>query len=72
MIAIKNQEGKILARSMLRLLWNERDEKPALFLERLYPYPCPSERQNAMVKSSIECAKQLNCDLFTASRGCPD
>jgi hypothetical protein len=65
MLAVKGKEGKILARSMLRLLWNEKEQKPALFLDTLYPDPCPSERKNAIASAAIECAKKLNCDLFT-------
>ncbi len=65
MIATKGKDGKILARSMLRLLWNEPEQKPALFLDRLYPDPCPAERKSAIANAAIKCAQKLNCDLFT-------
>ena len=35
LIAVKNPQGKILSRSILRILWD--GEKVVLFLERLYP-----------------------------------
>ncbi len=65
LIAVKNEEGKILARSLLRLLWNKTTSKPALFLDRLYPNPCPSERKDAIMEAAIECSKDLGIDLFT-------
>jgi hypothetical protein len=65
MIATKGKDGKILARSMLRLLWSEQGQKPALFLDRLYPDPCPAERKSAIANAAIKCAQKLNCDLFT-------
>ncbi len=38
MIAIKKPHGgRILARCMFKLLWNEMDNAPALFLESIYP-----------------------------------
>ncbi len=70
MVAVKDKEGnKTLARSMLRLLWNENEQKPALFLDRLYPDPCLAERKQAIVEAATACAKQLNCDLFTKWEG---
>jgi hypothetical protein len=65
MIATKGKDGKILARSMLRLLWSEQEQKPALFLDRLYPNLCPAERKSAIANAAIKCAQKLNCDLFT-------
>lgn len=36
MIAIKDENGKIMARSIFRLLWDEKEKTPVLFLERIY------------------------------------
>jgi hypothetical protein len=36
MIAIVNQENRILSRALLRVLWNETGKTPVLFLERIY------------------------------------
>ncbi len=73
MIGVRNKDGKILARSMLRLLWNEKKQRPALFLDRLYPpLLCPPEKQEAIVTAAKECAKDLNCDLFTLWSGYPE
>jgi hypothetical protein len=36
MIAIKNKEGKIMARCMIRILWDSAAKEPVLFQERTY------------------------------------
>jgi hypothetical protein len=71
MIAVKDPSGKILARSMLRLLWNPMNERPALFLDTLYPSNCSLERKNAILSAAQECARQLGCQLFeyTSKKG---
>jgi ankyrin repeat protein len=35
-IAIKNHQGKMVARCLLKILWNKKKEVPVLFQERLY------------------------------------
>ena len=40
LVAVKDPTGKIVARSILRLLVNEEKE-PVLFLERTYPFQSP-------------------------------
>ncbi len=58
MIAIKDADsGKIQARAIIRLLLCER--KPVLFLEDIYPDPCPASFQ----KKIEECAKMRARDL---------
>ena len=64
MVAVKAEDGKILARSILRLLWDKTEAKPVLFLDRLYPYPCPKERVAAIQSASIRCAQELGLELF--------
>ncbi|MBS0627725.1 MAG: hypothetical protein JSS09_05895, partial [Verrucomicrobia bacterium] len=54
-------------RSMLRLLWDSQHEKPVLFLDRLYPNPCPPKRAEAILFAAKECAKQLDLELFQQS-----
>lgn len=63
LIAIKNKEGKVIARSTLRLLIDNKTNKPALMMERVYP-------NNSNFSSSLEQfakrrAADLNLDLFT-------
>ena len=66
MIAVKDPDEKILARSILRLLWDKTNSKPVLFLERLYPNPCPKERKNAILSGASICAKVLGLEIFTS------
>jgi len=65
MIAIKNKEGKIVARAILKLLWDDQTGKPALFLERCYPDACSSSRKEGIKEMAIAFAKELDCSLFT-------
>ena len=69
MLAVKGTDGRILARSMLRLLWDKTESKPVLFLDRLYPNPCPKEIGNAILIAAKKCADQLSLDLFAKGMG---
>ena len=71
MLAVKDPNGRILARCMLRLLWDKIDSKPVLFIDRLYPSPCPKERENAIQMAAKECARALGLELFIRGRGLP-
>ena len=64
MVAVKAEDGKILARSMLRLLWDKTESKPVLFLDRLYPNSCPKEREAAIRSAASQCARELGLELF--------
>ena len=59
MLAVKGEDGKVLARSMLRLLWNREDSRPVLFLDRLYPDPCLKEREKVFRSRQIIARKGL-------------
>lgn len=63
-IVIKNIEGKIIARAILKLLWDEEEKKPALFLEGVYPLGCSFERTKAIKQVAISCAERLQCRVF--------
>jgi hypothetical protein len=41
MIAVKDREGKIVARTLFRLLWDESEGKPVLYQDRIYPHQSP-------------------------------
>ena len=70
LIAVKNQQGKILARAILRLLWDEVNYKPVLFLEKLYPFHPTFERTKAIQTYASKYAKKLGCVLLTQSSSC--
>ena len=68
MIAVKGANGKILARSFLRLLWNKKEseleDKPVLFLDKLYPSDCPKGRADAIKEAAKECSIKLGLEIF--------
>lgn len=65
-VAVKNEQGRMVARRILRLLWDDTHKTPALFLERTYPSNCPANREEALALVAKECAVKLNCRLFEA------
>lgn len=69
MLAIKNIEEKILARSILKLLIDKDSNIPVLFLEALYPYPSTPEREFAILSAAHTCAEQLGCPLLQQAEG---
>jgi len=68
MIAIKSADGKekkTLARAILRLLWDPDNNRPVLFLERIYPNLSPQSRKEGILAAAKEAAKKLNCELIS-------
>jgi hypothetical protein len=67
MIAVKSKkgaEGKILARALLKILWD--GEKPVLFLERFYFNGPASERhKKAIIEMASRKAKRLGLELVS-------
>jgi len=62
LIAIKDTQGRIVARSLIRLLWD--GERPVLFLEKLYN----NQKKNSHFPLAIEamvkrCADRLGCPV---------
>lgn len=69
LIAIKNPNGEIVARSIFRVLWNETQKKPVLFLEGVYPKAPPIGFQEAITKYAKSLALALECDLYCDFQG---
>ena len=65
MIAIKDAKGSVLARSMLRLLWDASSQKPVVFLDRIYPYSLPSLLEKAIQAYAKEKAFALGLELVS-------
>lgn len=67
LVAVKDPSGRILARAVLRLLWNPKTERPALFQEVVYG---PSEAFDAPLAAlAMRRAAQIGCPLFVMGRG---
>ncbi len=65
LLAIKNKQGHLIARALLRLLWD--GEKPVLFLERLYSNIDDVRLGKAIISLAAKRAQQLGCPLTAAS-----
>lgn len=65
-IAIKNRDGAIVARSVLRLMQDKVTKKPVLFLEETYPAFIKEEYQRAIIAFAVLRAWQLGWTLITS------
>jgi len=71
MVAVKEKEtGKISSRALLKLLLRNEGGKwaPALFLERIYPDPCPKDQEDSINKLAIDRARELGVELYTINQ----
>lgn len=66
LLAIKDETGKMIARCIFRLLWDQTSEKPVLFLEQLYPEMLPAQLQDALMLFACQRAKALNLTLLSS------
>ena len=68
LIAVKDELGKILARSVLRLLMDEQSKSPVLFLERIYTCQNTEELSDLIREGALRKAKALGLPLVASSR----
>jgi len=66
-LVIKDGRGKIVARSMLRLLWD--GEKPVLFRERFYPDALSVKERDALNALAKQIAAELGMTLTSFEGG---
>jgi hypothetical protein len=64
-IVIKNKSGKIMARGVLRILWDDIREAPVLFQERTYPHPLDPLLEEALNDSFKRRARELRLPLLS-------
>ena len=64
MLAIKDFSGKIQARALFRMLWDPERQEPVLFLDRIYPSPCPPTYTEALNNLAKERARSLGLRLY--------
>lgn len=64
LFAIKDEEGKIVVRSIVRILWDEQTESPILLQERMYPDAIDGDLKRKLNAWISERAKELKLRLF--------
>lgn len=64
LIAIKDSDGKIVARRLLRILWDANNKKPVLMMERTYPAMLPKEYQQEIDRFVKQRAKSLGLAIY--------
>jgi hypothetical protein len=66
MLAVKNANGKIMARCIIRALWDEKEKSPVLFQERTYQAAgVPLEALKALHKMAEKRANDLGIPLIS-------
>lgn len=65
LIAIKNEKGEIVARAILRLLWDDSNNAPALFFEKIYPQDLPQPLRKTLLGMAKLSAKRLGLPLYS-------
>jgi hypothetical protein len=65
LIAIKDEEGRIVARSLLRLLYNKRANKPVLFLDSFYSRNNHEDLEKIIKALALERAKKMKLTLLS-------
>ncbi|HSX13012.1 MAG TPA: hypothetical protein VLE96_01125 [Chlamydiales bacterium] len=66
---VKDPSGRILARSTMRVLQNQRTREPVLFIDRIYTSINDQNLFKAIIEGSIAKAKQMGLPLVTSSSG---
>ncbi len=62
LLAIKDKEGKIIARNIFRIMWN--GSEPVLFIERTYPLVVDPKLQHALDAFAIRRAQKMSLTLL--------
>ncbi len=68
-IALKNREGKIVSRAILRILWDSKNKKSVLFMESIYPPEVDFRYQQAIIELAKERATALGLTLLSLEKG---
>lgn len=66
-LAVKNEKGKIVERLILRLLYDDKSQKPVLFFERIYP--ATALYKTALLEFAKERADELGVALVSKEIG---
>lgn len=65
LLAIKDSNGTIIARSIVRLLWDDGKQVPVLEMERSYPSIIEPELESALRGMAKQCAKKFRLSLVS-------
>lgn len=63
LIAVKDESGKILARSIFRILWDKKEKMPVLFMERTYSSAGATSAVGVLEKMALKRSEVLGIPL---------
>ena len=64
LVAIKDSTGKIVARSIIRLLIDKKTGSPVLFFERIYPQVLDTKFAEALKQKALELSRELGLPIY--------
>lgn len=65
-IAVKNANGEMISRALIRLLWDKKNETPVLYLEPIYTRVEDTKLNTLLIEMAKRSAKELNLPLIMA------
>ena len=65
---VRDSEGKIAARSVLRILWNSKQNSPVLFMETIYTKTGDPVLSDLIIKGCIGKAKEMGLPLVASAK----
>jgi hypothetical protein len=68
LVAVVNREGEIMARSILRILWDDTLKTPVLFMEEIYPQFTQGLLHAVLEKFAILEAERLHLTLLISEK----
>lgn len=66
-LVVNDMEGKMAARAIFRLLWDDSANKAVLFMERIYPSPVDAAIEKALNNAAQQRAQALGLTLLKAT-----
>jgi hypothetical protein len=72
LMIVRDVEGKIAARSVLRILWDSQHKKPVLFMERIYHRTANSALSDLILRGCVEKAKEMGLPLVASPKEAPE
>lgn len=67
LMVVKDAEGKIVARSVIRILWDDKSKSPVVFMEKIYGLKNP-DLEILLLEACIRKAKALGLPLVASSK----
>ncbi len=69
MIVVKDKKGRIQGAAVMKLLVEQKSQKPLIFLDKIYPVRPSSEISEMILETARKKSKVMGFDLYQKSEG---